>query len=145
MKRVGVLIMGFALAACAGVAATPSTKPSGALPILPTVAPEGQTPAVPAAGATGHAGNSTPLSLQVRIDSPEDNSTLNTPQVEVKGYTTPGAVVTVDDIITLADASGAFSAKVPLIEGPNVLEVLASDAQGNEGYLELTVTYDPQS
>lgn len=145
MKHIGVVILGFALAACAGVAATPSTKPSAPLSIQLTLAPEGQTPAVPAAGATGQGGNSTSVAFQVRIVSPEDNSTLNSPQVEVKGYTVPDAVVTVNDIITIADASGAFTAKVPLIEGPNVLEVLASDDQGNEGYLQLTVTYDPQS
>jgi hypothetical protein len=39
------------------------------------------------------------------------------------------------------DAEGKFSTMVTLEEGPNPIEVLASDFEGNEGSVTLTVIY----
>ncbi len=83
--------------------------------------------------------------LKVKIISPEDNSVVNVPQVEVKGEVPPGTVVTLNDEVVLADARGVFSAIVPLAEGPNTIDVVASDSYGNEDNVQLTVTYDPGS
>lgn len=56
--------------------------------------------------------------------------------VEVRGTTEPNARVTIlgglASITTAADRQGAFSARVPLREGQNHLEVRASDVLGHE-------------
>jgi hypothetical protein len=51
--------------------------------------------------------------------------------------------VSVNDTVVLAAADGSFTAEIPLEEGPNLVEVIASDEAGNETWLTLTVTYEP--
>lgn len=64
---------------------------------------------------------------------------MNSDKVEVRGRTSPGAVVSVNDEIVNADAQGIFTLTVPLEEGLNILEVVASDDAGNEAKVSLTV------
>jgi hypothetical protein len=56
-----------------------------------------------------------------------------------------GLVITINEDILLVDETGVFSATVPLEEGPNAIQIVASDAVGNEESLELIVTYEPES
>lgn len=65
------------------------------------------------------------------------------PQVLVTGETFTNMIISLNDEITLSDAEGKFSALVPLVEGINVIEIVASDLEGNEVSLELTVVYEP--
>jgi len=60
----------------------------------------------------------------------------------VKGLTTPGAVVSINDIILLADENGSFSTEVVLDDGANTLEVVVSDTQGNLIEAILTLFYE---
>ena len=153
-----VLMMGLLLTACGGIVQTPApglsatnTATVGLPSPPPTVAPASS----PASGnlvATGTSASGGPaliatpsVVLKVKIISPEDNSVVNVPQVEVKGEVPPGTVVTLNDEVVLADARGGFSAIVPLAEGPNTIDVVASDSYGNEDNVQLTVTYDPGS
>lgn len=69
---------------------------------------------------------------------------VNAPQVEITGQAAPGTVITFDDEIVIVDQSGQFAVTVPLDEGPNAIQMVASDAEGNETTFELTVTYDAQ-
>lgn len=66
---------------------------------------------------------------------------VNTPQLQVSGTASPGAVVTVNDTIILVGADGGFSASVALDSGPNLVEVIASNASGDQKTIDLTVTY----
>lgn len=79
----------------------------------------------------------------LEILSPLDGATVNTAQIEVRGVAAPGAVVTVNDEILIADADGRFSVIIPLETGLNLIEVIASDALDNEAVIELTVIYEP--
>ena len=89
----------------------------------------------------------TPTALFLEIVEPENESTVSTESIIVSGSTIPGAVVSisVDTEIEIADVDeqGNFSATVTLAEGPNYIEVLASDQQGNEEYSTLVVIYSP--
>ena len=80
-----------------------------------------------------------------RILSPAAEAVVNVPEVEVVGEAKPETVITLNDEIVVVDASGTFSVTLPLEEGLNVIEVVASDPQGHETTLELEVTYDPES
>jgi len=81
----------------------------------------------------------------VRILTPEEGAVVNVPSVEVRGEASPGTVITFDDEILVVDESGEFAVTLPVEEGPNAIQVVASDAEGNEVSLELVVTYDPES
>jgi hypothetical protein len=52
-------------------------------------------------------------------------------------------VVSVNDAIVIAAGDGSFKATIPLEEGPNLVEVVASDEAGNETWLALTISYEP--
>jgi|SRR6266487_4326324 len=80
--------------------------------------------------------------LQLQILSPQDEAVVNTPQVDVIGSAPVGAVVTVNDEILIVGADGRFQTTLSLEEGPNLIEIVASDENGNERSLMLTITYE---
>ena len=82
-----------------------------------------------------------PLSLC--LTDPEDESVSEAKEIEVKGTASPSAVVSVNGRIVATDAAGGFSTKVVLAEGANPIEVIASDAEGNEVRQILVVFYLP--
>lgn len=84
-----------------------------------------------------------PESVWLRILSPIDGQVVNIPQVEVIGEAAAGAVVTVNDEILIIGGDQKFSVILPLVEGPNLIEIVASDVSGSEMTMELVVIYEP--
>ncbi len=139
-------------AACGGpittvtpVAPASGTQPAAAAPATHP-APAGSTSSAPAASAASQGSvagkmpsSGGPVSLQV--NSPQDGAVVTTPQVQVSGTASPGAVVTVNDTIILVGADGGFSATVTLDAGPNLVEVIASNDSGDQKTIDMTVTY----
>ena len=99
----------------------PDVPPTLALPNTPT-------PAAP---------------FKITLDAPRDGDTANISPLPVKGVTVPNAVVSVNDVVGLADGEGRFYVTVPLQAGPNVLEVIASQPNGQQSYVIVTVMYQP--
>ena len=89
----------------------------------------------------------TPTALSLEITQPEDGAEVSTSPINVTGKTIPGAVVSasIDDTVEIADVdqNGNFSVTVVLEEGPNLIEVIASDQQGNEKSSSVTIFYVP--
>jgi hypothetical protein len=81
--------------------------------------------------------------LWLQVLSPQDEAVVNTPQVDVIGSAPVGAVISVNDEILIVGDDGQFKTTVSLDEGPNLIEIIASDHNGNESDLELTVVYEP--
>ncbi len=77
------------------------------------------------------------------VTQPADNSIINADKVEVRGRTSPGAVVSVNDELVEVDGEGNFTMMVVLEEGPNIIEVIASDLEGNEESRILAIIYVP--
>jgi hypothetical protein len=77
--------------------------------------------------------------LPLTVTSPIDSATLSTSTVTVQGRTTPGATVTVNGNSDVADANGNFSIDVSLDNGPNAIDVIAMDDNGNQGEVLLIV------
>jgi hypothetical protein len=73
------------------------------------------------------------------VTSPIDSTTVSTSTVTVQGQTTPGVTVTVNGISDVADANGNFSIDVSLDNGPNAIDVIAMDDNGNQGEVLLIV------
>jgi hypothetical protein len=73
--------------------------------------------------------------LFVQLVDPADLDVLvplTTDQLTVHGLTLPGAVVSIDGDLVDIDDQGNFVGVTPLDEGVNDIEVVASDAQGNQ-------------
>lgn len=88
------------------------------------------------------ASDTTPLTL--KVTEPQDESVVYTSGVTVKGTTSADALVTVNGIVADVDADGKFSVTVPLEEGPNLIEVFASDFLYREASEIVTVIYEIQ-
>ena len=67
---------------------------------------------------------------------------VSTASITLRGRTGPGAVVSADSEITVADSRGEFALLINIMEGPNVIQVIASDASGNTVTANLIVIYD---
>ncbi len=71
--------------------------------------------------------------IPLTVTEPLDETTVYTADLVVKGQTEADAVVSVNEVRVDVDAEGKFSTMVTLEEGPNPIEVLASDFEGDEG------------
>ena len=110
------------LSACAGAA-----PPENTAPITPT------------------AGYLIPGPVKVVLFAPLAQATVNTPYVDVVGQAAPETVLSLNDELVVVDATERFTVRVPLLEGPNLIQGLASDLEGNETVFELVITYDPEN
>ncbi len=119
-------------AACAPtpekITPTPAPSPEE---VIPPPTPEPTPPEMPKIG------------FFLTVAQPADNSIITVDKVEVRGRTTPGAVVSVNGELVEVDGEGNFTTMVVLEEGPNIIEVIASDLEGNEESRILVIIYVP--
>jgi hypothetical protein len=152
----GLLGMVLTIAAC-GVEAGP-TQPAPNLAInQPTTtvtvsittnpSPVPNISKTPAPSPTSSPGTVTEYSsgaLWLRLFTPQDEQVVTMAQITVEGQAPAETVIGVNDQIAVIGSDQSFSIPVILEEGPNVIEIIASDVYGNEIDLVLTVVYDPQ-
>jgi len=81
--------------------------------------------------------------LALEISTPQDESVVTSATIVVSGTTEANAVVSVNGVLVDIDDEGQFSTTITLEEGPNYIEVLASDYEGNEAVKSLSVIYVP--
>lgn len=126
------------ISGCTSKAAPPnsngSVNPAPAVTLLPA--------AEAAAIVSTPAEELTSGTLTARIFSQSD-ATVNYVPYYVQGQANHKVVVTVNDAIVTVPANTVFSLPVTLDEGPNLIEVIMSDLDGNEVNFVLTVTYQP--
>jgi len=77
------------------------------------------------------------------VTQPVNDSNTTSDKVEVKGLTSPGAVVTVNGELAEVDEEGNFTMMIVLEDGPNLIEVIASDSEGNQESRTLATIYVP--
>lgn len=126
-------------AGCAEEGAQPTPVFTSTPESTPTATPATTPPTTP---------ETTPVpspALFLEITHPADGAQVSTSSISVTGKTIPHAVVSVsvDDNLEMADVdqNGYFSVTVTLEEGPNFIEVVASDQEGNEKSTTITVIY----
>lgn len=78
----------------------------------------------------------------VTITSPASLSYLNLSPTTVTGTVSDSNATVVINSISAPVANGAFSATIPLAEGPNILTATATSASGAAGSASITVTLD---
>lgn len=80
--------------------------------------------------------------LTARIFSAPD-ATINYVPYLVQGQANRDVVITINDLILLSSPESMFSVPVDLEEGPNLIDIVISDLDGNEVGFSLTITYEP--
>ncbi len=81
----------------------------------------------------------------ITINSPEDNSIVNTDTIHIKGTVKDDVSVsklTIQDKEVSFDKDGQFDAEVTLKEGKNTITITATDKAGNKAAKTITVTLD---
>ncbi len=64
------------------------------------------------------------------ITQPKDQSIVSSSTVSLSGRTAPGAVVSVNGVGVEVDELGVFSTVVKLEQGPNIIDVVATNPDG---------------
>jgi hypothetical protein len=80
--------------------------------------------------------SSGPLTARI-FSAPE--TTINQREFMLQGWANRAGVVSANDIIITNAANETFSIKLTLEDGPNLIEVIVSDRDGNEVRFELIV------
>jgi hypothetical protein len=140
MRKFVVFVL-FLLTACGPTPTlTPPSNPAPTDKSIPTAAPQIIPTAIvhpTLAGAPDAAG------FWFQVLSPLDEAVVDAPEVEVTGSAPAGSVISVNDEILIVGADLQFKTTISLEEGPNLIEIVASDEIGNELTVLLTVTYEP--
>ena len=77
------------------------------------------------------------------VTQPEDQSIVSAGRQPVSGRTAPDAIVSVNGVGVEVDAAGAFSTTVTLEQGPNIIEVVGTSADGRVLSAVLAVIFRP--
>jgi len=83
------------------------------------------------------------MAAALQVLSPQDQEVVTASKIEIIGTAPVNTIITIDDQILIVGADQQFKASVFLEEGPNLIEIIASDLEGNESFLEITVIYEP--
>ena len=142
MKKLAGVILLVLIVACGPTPTTaPLTNPT-LFNVLPaTDVPQTVPTAIMQPTLAGAPADTAGFWLQVL--SPLDEAIVNTPQVDVNGFVPAGAVVSINEEILIVGIDQQFKTIVSLDEGPNLVEIIASDENGNEISVLLTITYEP--
>ena len=81
--------------------------------------------------------------LSLKVTQPQDLVLVSKPTLEVEGVTAADAIVSVNGSLVDVSADGRFGTTFGLEQGPNFINVVASDCQGNGASKGLTVIYAP--
>lgn len=121
---------------------TPNSQPTG-LPDVPIFVPPTPVIIVPEVPPTLALPNTpTPaVKFDITLESPRDGETTNVSPLLVTGVAMPNAIISVNDVVGVANGEGRFNLMVPLQVGPNVLEVIASQPDGQQSFVIITVMY----
>ena len=144
---VAVIIISLTFVACApaptGSTLTPTVRTGAAATLV--VSPPAVTgiPIQVAESATPAYVEFTSGSLWVRLFAPQDDEIVSMPEVDVSGQAPGDTVISINDTIFIVPPNQFFTMPMALEEGPNVLEFVASDINGNEVSFVLTIVYEP--
>ncbi len=84
-----------------------------------------------------------PSGADIALFAPQEDEAVTEAWVDVIGSAPAETVVTLNDEIAVAGADGMFYARVPLEEGLNEIQCVASDLEGNEAAFSFIVVYEP--
>jgi hypothetical protein len=116
--------------------AKPTAVPATATAVPPTATPEPTATPTAIPDAIG--------AFFLHIAEPESGEAIvTTSTFDVVGRTSVDALVSVNDEFPEVAVDGTFTSTVVLEEGPNIVEVVASTAAGDESSEVLLIIYEP--
>ena len=126
-----------------GPVATPTAQPTEASTAItagaqPTAAPGAVSAATPIPISA-----TTPTPSFLTILEPTNESIVEVSPITIRGQTITDSIISMNGELAEVDATGNFSIQVALEEGPNVFDVSATDAEGNEAASQFTVFFSP--
>jgi len=153
---VSLALIGLVVSACVEsrlrytpVPPTPTVTPSPApeatatpIPVVtPTSAPASTPTPVPQPVATTNSGT---FNLTVDFEGLSEENVIRSDTVVLRGSTAPDAIVSVNGVLVDVRSDGSFQISLALDDGPNLIDVVASDLLGNSASSSLTVISIPE-
>lgn len=81
---------------------------------------------------------------KLEVSEPKDGDKTNKEEITIAGSTNIDGYIRVNNQPVVVDAQGGFRTTIRLREGENKLEIISSDAAGNEEKQTLTITYEKE-
>jgi uncharacterized protein YfaP (DUF2135 family) len=88
-------------------------------------------------------GASPTVGIPLSLSYPSDGVVVREATLTVVGATRQDAIVGINGVPADVDAGGIFSAEISLVEGANLVEVIAADIAENVNYQTVVVFYQP--
>ena len=85
------------------------------------------------------------LPFLLLITEPESESVVDSPQLPLSGRTGPNAIVSINGRSAPVDRFGYFSTTMLLVQGPNIIDVVATNDNGETLSQVVAVIYRPAS
>ena len=82
--------------------------------------------------------------LSLQIEGLSDESIVRGDSIVARGQTSPDAIVSINGVIVPVDENGRFEVPLKLDPGPNAIEVVASDLDGNQVSTVLAIVSLPE-
>lgn len=73
-----------------------------------------------------------------------DMQTVAQPEFTLRGEAPAGTILSINNQDLLTEEDGTFSTVLTLEEGPNLLEIVASNSEGQQVTFSLVLIYEPE-
>ena len=114
---------------------TPVPIPTPTPTIAPTIESDNDIESTP---------NSGTFNLSLDFEGIGNESVVRSDRVLLHGVTSPDAIVSVNGVILEVQPDGTFELTLPLDPGPNIVDIVASDLEGNSINSSLAIISIPE-
>ena len=114
---------------------TPVPIPTPTPTIAPTIESDNDIESTP---------NSGTFNLSLDFEGIGNESVVRSDRVLLHGVTSPDAIVSVNGVILEVQPDGTFELTLPLDPGPNIVDIVASDLEGNSVNSSLAIISIPE-
>lgn len=112
---------------------TPTETPGPTSTPTPTAEPSPTAVSTPAGTATSIPINNVRIDgLTLEVEGTSHEIIVYGDRIVLRGQTTADAIVSINGVIVPVDATGRFEVPLMLLPGPNEIQVVASDLDGNK-------------
>ena len=118
---------------------TPTPTPISVSTPVPTIVPTVETEIL-----IGSTPNSGTFNLSLDFDGIGNESVVRSDRVLLHGVTSADATVSVNGVILEVQPDGTFELTLPLEPGPNIVDIVASDLEGNSINSSLAIISIPE-
>ena len=117
----------------------PTPTPISVSTPVPTIVPTVETEVL-----IGSTPNSGTFNLSLDFDGIGNESVVRSDRVLLHGVTSADATVSVNGVILEVQSDGTFEITLPLEPGPNIVDIVASDLEGNSINSSLAIISIPE-